>query len=257
MDNKKPEIDVISEKPVEKKKKDYLRYILAVILIGAAAVIYIKDLRENRAIQEDLNFIHYLVSEQNVVNHIDMMIDNDEDDSVGVILRCDDEEVKAICEALGRAEPEKSDFLEEEHEGKLFTFYLNCNSNEVYCVEAAVVSSKPENAYVRAHRPVLITDEEGNKKNSMVYTRPAVIKGFGSYLTNLYNVKLPMINAYMENPNTQNISGQIGSDQKILIFTDQDQIKGMLQKGQAPATEAPATEAPATEASAVEAEVGI
>lgn len=263
MNKEMPEIDVTSEKPVTKKKRDYLRYILAAVFLIAAAVIYIKDLRENRAIQEDLNFIHYLVSEKNVVNHIDMMINSDGEKNIGFILRCNSDEVKAISEAFAKAEPETTGILEEEQEGKLFTFYLNCNSNAIYCVEAAVIDSNPENAYIRAQKPTLVKDEAGNEKIALVPTRPAVIKGFGNYLIKLYDNYLPKITAAEAHPATQNFSEQAGPDQKILIIpiTDEEQLKEILQNGQAelpanatdPAVEAPAVEAPAVEAPAVEA----
>lgn len=235
MDNEKPEIDVTSEKPAENnKKKDYIRYILAAILLILAAVFYVRDINKKQAaqaVQADLSFIHYLVSEENTINSVDMIIDIENDSMVNIMIPCSEAETKAITEALAKAET--TDFLEEQREGKLFTIFLNCNNNARFCIEAAVIDEDPSNAYVRAKRPVKVSGEEEKQEITWAYTAPAVIKGFGDYLNKLYTEKLPEIkrqseffqNALEKDENTKKLLEEKGNNKLILSPASKEQTE--------------------------------
>lgn len=244
------------------KKKDYLRYILAAILLTLAVVFYIRDINKKQAmqaVQADINFIHYLV-EENSVNSVDMIIDIENESKVNIMIPCSEEETKAITEALAIAEP--TDFLEEKREGKLFTIFLNCNNNARFCIEAAVINEDPSNAYIRAKKPINISKDEEKQEITWAYTSPAVIKGFGDFLNKLYAEKLPEIKRQSEffqtalekDENTKKLlekSGEnklilspVSAEQSEIISKQVETLKAQKESEAIPAAE-PAPEAPA------------
>lgn len=232
MDNEKPTVEQSANNTSINKKKDYIRYILATILFVLAAIFYVNDINKKKAeqsVQTDLNYLHFLVSETNAVKSIDMIIDTENNSKVNIMIPCTEEETKAITESLAKAE--KTDFLDEKREGKLFTIFLNCNNNARFCVEAAVIDDDPSNAYVRAKKPVNISSNEEKKEISWAYTAPAVIKGFGLYLNELYKAKLPEIkrqseffqNALEKDENTKKLLEEKGNGQLILAPATKEQ----------------------------------
>lgn len=271
MDTEKSNVEQPAENTSINKKKDYVRYILAAILFALAAVFYVKDINKKKAeqlVQADLNYLHFLVSEENAVKSIDMIIDTENKSRINIMIPCSEEETKAITEALAKAEA--TDFLEEKREGKLFTIFLNCNNNARFCVEAAVIDEDPSNAYIRAKKPIKISDNEEKKEITWAYTAPAVIKGFGDYLNELYKAKLPEIerqseffqNALEKDENTKKLLDEKGDGKLILTPASKEQTEMITKqveaikakkeaeaKAETPTTEvAPATEAaPATE----------
>ena len=79
MDTEKSNVEQPAENTSINKKKDYVRYILAAILFALAAVFYVKDINKKKAeqlVQADLNYLHFLVSEENAVKSIDMIIES-------------------------------------------------------------------------------------------------------------------------------------------------------------------------------------
>jgi hypothetical protein len=184
-----------------------------------------------QAVQADINFIHYLV-EENSVNSVDMIIDIENESKVNIMIPCSEEETKAITEALAIAEP--TDFLEEKREGKLFTIFLNCNNNARFCIEAAVINEDPSNAYIRAKKPVNISEDKEKQEITWAYTSPAIIKGFGDFLNKLYAEKLPEIKRQSEffqtalekDENTKKLLEKSGENKLILspVSAEQSEI---------------------------------
>lgn len=260
MDNEQKENNAAPATPANSKKSDYIRYILAAILLTLAVVFYIRDINKKQAmqaVQADINFIHYLV-EENSVNSVDMIIDIENESKVNIMIPCSEEETKAITEALAIAEP--TDFLEEKREGKLFTIFLNCNNNARFCIEAAVINEDPSNAYIRAKKPVNISEDEEKQEITWAYTSPAVIKGFGDFLNKLYAEKLPEIKRQSEffqtalekDENTKKLLEKSGENKLILspVSAEQSEIISKqveTLKAQKESEEAPAAE-PAPEA---------
>lgn len=261
MDNEQKENNAAPATLANSKKSDYIRYILAAILLTLAVVFYIRDINKKQAmqaVQADINFIHYLV-EENSVNSVDMIIDIENDSKVNIMIPCSEEETKAITEALAIAEP--TDFLEEKREGKLFTIFLNCNNNARFCIEAAVINEDPSNAYIRAKKPVNISEDEEKQEITWAYTSPAVIKGFGDFLNKLYAEKLPEIKRQSEffqtalekDENTKKLlekSGEnklilspVSAEQSEIISKQVETLKAQKESEEAPAAE-PAPEAP-------------
>jgi hypothetical protein len=261
MDNEQKENNAAPAAPANSKKSDYIRYILAAILLTLAVVFYIRDINKKQAmqaVQADINFIHYLV-EENSVNSVDMIIDIENESKVNIMIPCSEEETKAITEALAIAEP--TDFLEEKREGKLFTIFLNCNNNARFCIEAAVINEDPSNAYIRAKKPVNISEDEEKQEITWAYTSPAVIKGFGDFLNKLYTEKLPEIKRQSEffqtalekDENTKKLlekSGEnklilspVSAEQSEIISKQVETLKAQKELEAIPAAE-PAPEAP-------------
>lgn len=261
MDNEQKENNAAPAAPANSKKSDYIRYILAAILLTLAVVFYIRDINKKQAmqaVQADINFIHYLV-EENSVNSVDMIIDIENESKVNIMIPCSEEETKAITEALAIAEP--TDFLEEKREGKLFTIFLNCNNNARFCIEAAVINEDPSNAYIRAKKPVNISEDKEKQEITWAYTSPAVIKGFGDFLNKLYAEKLPEIKRQSEffqtalekDENTKKLlekSGEnklilspVSAEQSEIISKQVETLKAQKESEAIPAAE-PAPEAP-------------
>ena len=261
MDNEQKENNAAPATPANSKKSDNIRYIIAAILLTLALVFYIRDINKKQAmqaVQADINFIHYLV-EENSVNSVDMIIDIENESKVNIMIPCSEEETKAITEALAIAEP--TDFLEEKREGKLFTIFLNCNNNARFCIEAAVINEDPSNAYIRAKKPVNISEDEEKQEITWAYTSPAVIKGFGDFLNKLYAEKLPEIKRQSEffqtalekDENTKKLlekSGEnklilspVSAEQSEIISKQVDTLKAQKESEAIPAAE-PAPEAP-------------
>lgn len=262
MDNEQKENNAAPATPANSKKSDYIRYILAAILLTLAVVFYIRDINKKQAmqaVQADINFIHYLV-EENSVNSVDMIIDIENESKVNIMIPCSEEETKAITEALAIAEP--TDFLEEKREGKLFTIFLNCNNNARFCIEAAVINEDPSNAYIRAKKPVNISEDEEKQEITWAYTSPAVIKGFGDFLNKLYAEKLPEIKRQSEffqtalekDENTKKLlekSGEnklilspVSAEQSEIISKQVETLKAQKESEEAPAAAEPAPEVP-------------
>lgn len=261
MENEQKENNAAPATPANSKKSDNIRYIIAAILLTLALIFYIRDINKKQAmqaVQADINFIHYLV-EENSVNSVDMIIDIENESKVNIMIPCSEEETKAITEALAIAEP--TDFLEEKREGKLFTIFLNCNNNARFCIEAAVINEDPSNAYIRAKKPVNISEDEEKQEITWAYTSPAVIKGFGDFLNKLYAEKLPEIKRQSEffqtalekDENTKKLLEKSGENKLILspvsaeqseIITKQvETLKAQKESEEAPAAE-PTPEAP-------------
>lgn len=219
------------------KKKDYLRYILAAIFLTLAVVFYVRDINKKQAEQADLNFIHGIVSEQMKITNIDMIIDTEKKESkVDIVIQCTPEEIKAFTDAIAKAEP--TDFLEEKREGKLFNVFLNGDNNLRYKVEFAVLDEDSNNAYIRALKPTSISKNDDKKEITWTYTKPAVIKDFGKYLSKIYEEKLPEIkrqseffqNALEKDENTRKYLEQSGKITLSPVTKEQtDLIKKQLE----------------------------
>lgn len=255
MENQNPEAQEAKNSSNTSKKKDYIRYILAVIFFALAITLYIHDINKKKAIaavQADINFIHDLV-EKNIVNSIDMIIDIENDSKVNIMIPCSEEETKAITEALALAEP--TDFLGEQREGKLFTIFLNYNNNARSCIEAAVVDDDPSNAYVRTKKPVQISNKEEKQEITWAYTAPAIMKGFGDFLNKLYAEKLPEIkrqseffqNALEKDENTKKLLQNGNSAPIILSPATKEQAEAIVKQVEAIKEKQDAATTPADE----------